>query len=441
MSLDYGYKRYFIMLQEEDKGYEIIQGKTPTGYVKIELRRNVTRVTGFIQNVVANSGRYKLMIISHDKQFALDLGEFRVKSDGSGEICKELNSNNVQGSGLGIHQFTSALVASGTKVPLFGSIDREVGNWRDWYNKKDRKTDEKDSSRIQQLVRKDKGKAEGGKGEKTGIEVAKSEDKAASKVATKGEDKAGPKVATKIEDTVETKVVKVEKEIEIKADNTDDQGEVNEERKQALVMPTEKDRIERIKRKRDTEIVKIESQAEEKGTSSGVVNKAAVEESNRNIKGYSHRFHHMNKDSVIELDSVKQIDSQKDGNKELINILRSFQRFQGFRDDNKIDWFVVDNKFSLFHSIIITINGVKMPLSYPYTVEGCGTRAKNCIFGIECDNQKVKNIYIGISGLYKKYCEPCFNFRGFSLYKKPESGKSGYWIMGIDYQKGRLLKL
>ena len=45
------YKRYFIILQEDDKGYEMSPGKTPTGYVKIEIKNNKVRLNAFIQNI------------------------------------------------------------------------------------------------------------------------------------------------------------------------------------------------------------------------------------------------------------------------------------------------------------------------------------------------------------------------------------------------------
>ncbi|HCJ56715.1 MAG TPA: hypothetical protein DHV55_04660, partial [Clostridiaceae bacterium] len=65
MPLGYEYKRYFIILQEEDKGYEMTAGKIPTGYVKIEIKKNRVKVGGFIQNMKSDTkSKYKLNLLA-----------------------------------------------------------------------------------------------------------------------------------------------------------------------------------------------------------------------------------------------------------------------------------------------------------------------------------------------------------------------------------------
>ena len=132
--------------------------------------------------------------------------------------------------------------------------------------------------------------------------------------------------------------------------------------------------------------------------------------------------------------------SKENKHKRLTNVLRNLEKFEGFGEWENINWFVVGNRLHLLNDIIIDLNGTRMPLSYPYIIEGCGTRIKHCILGVEYDNREIAKLYIGIPGIYKSQCKPCFNFKGFSAYKKTQDNKMGYWIMCIDLRRGRLCK-
>ena len=62
------YKRYFIILQEDEKGYEMSPGKIPTGYVKIEVKNNKVRLNAFIQNLrIEEQIDYRLILVDQQK--------------------------------------------------------------------------------------------------------------------------------------------------------------------------------------------------------------------------------------------------------------------------------------------------------------------------------------------------------------------------------------
>ncbi len=128
------YKRYFIILQEDDKGYEMSPGKIPTGYVKIEVKNSKVRLNAFIQNVkIEDRIEYRLILVSSSKKLAVDVGKIIIDSSGRGELSYELESDNVLKSGLGIGEFTVAAVTAGAALPLSGYTGRDKMEWKGKY--------------------------------------------------------------------------------------------------------------------------------------------------------------------------------------------------------------------------------------------------------------------------------------------------------------------
>ncbi|HYF81477.1 MAG TPA: hypothetical protein VEB00_00410 [Clostridia bacterium] len=128
------YKRYFIILQEDDKGYELSPGKIPTGYVKIEVKNSKVRLNAFIQNVkIEDRIEYRLILVSSGKKQAIDVGKILIDSSGRGELSYELESDNVLKSGLNIGDFTVAAVTAGATVPLSGYTGRDKLEWKGRY--------------------------------------------------------------------------------------------------------------------------------------------------------------------------------------------------------------------------------------------------------------------------------------------------------------------
>ncbi len=134
MSVNNEYKRYFIILQEDDKGYEISPGKIPTGYVKVEIKNGKAKLTAFIQNVKnADKIEYRFLLIAASKKTAVDIGKFVIDSSGRGELHYEFESDNVLRSSLDISQFTIAAVESSSSTPLSGYLGRDKLEWKNTY--------------------------------------------------------------------------------------------------------------------------------------------------------------------------------------------------------------------------------------------------------------------------------------------------------------------
>lgn len=87
MSAKKSYNRFFIIFQEEDKGFGIAIDKQPTGYTKIETRNGRCKITVYVQNLSRDKGPYvfKLLDTSMDNVLIATLGEIKLDDTGRGD--------------------------------------------------------------------------------------------------------------------------------------------------------------------------------------------------------------------------------------------------------------------------------------------------------------------------------------------------------------------
>lgn len=149
MPLNNEYKRYFIILQEDDKGYEIAAGKIPTGYVKIEIKNGRGKLTAYAQNVkYGDKIDYKMLLIAPSKKAAVDMGRLMVDSTGRGELNTEFDADNVMRSGMDITDFMVAAISTSTAIPLSGYTGRDKVQWKNAYNIVNKPADRIDKKQL-----------------------------------------------------------------------------------------------------------------------------------------------------------------------------------------------------------------------------------------------------------------------------------------------------
>ncbi|MDF2840743.1 MAG: hypothetical protein K0Q99_1515 [Clostridia bacterium] len=135
MPLNNEYKRYFIILQEDDKGYEMAAGKIPTGYAKIEIKNGKGKLTAYAQNVkYGEKVDYRMLLIAPTKKAAVDMGRLMVDGSGRGELNVEFDADNVMKSGMNISEFMVAAVKTNTATPLSGYTGRDKMQWKNAYH-------------------------------------------------------------------------------------------------------------------------------------------------------------------------------------------------------------------------------------------------------------------------------------------------------------------
>lgn len=135
MAVKKTYNRYFIIFQEEDKGFGIAIDKQPTGYLKIETRSGKCKITVYVQNLKKEKGPYICCMIDTMKTPPLvaHLGSIPVDDTGRGETWWEFNENNIADMGEMADRFSVAAIlidGKGIECPLSGFIGKEKVDWR-----------------------------------------------------------------------------------------------------------------------------------------------------------------------------------------------------------------------------------------------------------------------------------------------------------------------
>ena len=61
------YSRYFIILQEDEKGFSLDTEKSPSGYVKLEKKNNKCKISYYAQNLSMEKQPYHLILVCNKK--------------------------------------------------------------------------------------------------------------------------------------------------------------------------------------------------------------------------------------------------------------------------------------------------------------------------------------------------------------------------------------
>lgn len=129
------YNRYFIIFQEEDKGFGIAIDKQPTGYTKIETRNGKCKITVYVQNLVKEKGPYVCCLIDSTKNPAVvaRLGNITVDDTGRGETWWEYREDDIAETGMPVDRFNvSAVIVDGRTLlsPLAGFAGKDRIDWK-----------------------------------------------------------------------------------------------------------------------------------------------------------------------------------------------------------------------------------------------------------------------------------------------------------------------
>jgi len=106
------YSRYFIILQEEEKGYSLASDKLPSGYAKFEIKNDKCRVTYYVQNLKKETGSYHMILICNKKDVKkiIKLGELNIDDHGRTEVAYEYSSADIASSGVGVEKIVGAAI-------------------------------------------------------------------------------------------------------------------------------------------------------------------------------------------------------------------------------------------------------------------------------------------------------------------------------------------
>lgn len=132
------YSRYFIILNEDEKGYAIASDKLPTGYVKLEVKNNKCKVSYYVQNLKREAAPYYMILVLGKKDInkLIKIGELNIDDFGRADVSYEYASDNVGDTGMDVDSVSGASVArmidSNIKPVLSGFLTSDIPKWRDY---------------------------------------------------------------------------------------------------------------------------------------------------------------------------------------------------------------------------------------------------------------------------------------------------------------------
>ncbi|AOT70271.1 hypothetical protein [Geosporobacter ferrireducens] len=137
------YRRYFIILDREDSGFDNKPGKSPKGYTKIEIKNGKGVLSHFVQNLKYDEKapyiyRGYLVGIAGNHPIYADTGSIVIDQQGKGELTWRFDPENVDGKGNSIDAFKIIAIVGeklGTSsetvtAPLVGYVDKKKAPWK-----------------------------------------------------------------------------------------------------------------------------------------------------------------------------------------------------------------------------------------------------------------------------------------------------------------------
>ena len=107
------YSRYFIILQEDERGYSLAPDKLPSGYAKLEMKNEKCKISYYVQNLRKESAPYYMMLICNKKEVnkIIKLGEMNIDDHGRAEVSYEYDVNNICDTGISMDKIVGASIS------------------------------------------------------------------------------------------------------------------------------------------------------------------------------------------------------------------------------------------------------------------------------------------------------------------------------------------
>ncbi|MBV4418814.1 hypothetical protein KM800_05630 [Clostridium tyrobutyricum] len=448
------YSRYFIILQEDEKGYSLASDKIASGYAKLETKNDKCKVSYYVQNLKKDKTPYYMILIcnKNDAKKIINVGEMNIDDYGRADVSYEYPINNVSGSGIGIDKVSGAAIVrllDGNIIAVMsGFASMDIPDWQSFdvsenKNKKaegqkskpvkqsDKKTDNKsdnkqdnnkDKSDVKKEVEKSKDiKKDKDKDAKNDKDTKKKTVKDNKKDEKKDNQKDKAKLSNNksIFDEYEENIELKKKEINTeKMDNIEADKPKQRLDKESSLLNKISDLVQDEKKERLEEIKNINE--DESNDDEIYIDNSAVEVSEEDYRGHNKK----SKNDFLGL-LVK-------GFKEVSDVTRELKRCKWYKvpvtSINSLQNTRDRNKYTFVYCPM-------MPY-YKYIEENC-----HILFGYKYDkNGNVKYMLYGIPGTKSREDQPYGGKSGFVTWIPSYRGKdkSGYWIMFYDFKTGTI---
>ncbi len=413
MSQRKNYSRYFIILQEDEKGYGIASDKLPTGYAKLEVKNGKCKISFYAQNLKKEMKPYNMVLIfsGNNNNKLVTLGELNIDDTGRSEISKEYDANNVGNAKVQIEKISGAAV-----VRL---VDNDIVSVMNGFTTKDNITDWKSYNLID-----------------------------ISKVEQNLERSIEPEVKDEAINFKEYEE-KVEKEKEqfkdLNIEKEDDSGlkvPVNDE--DITIEPIQREELDEeevLKVVQEEKVEKLETQILRKDNSLEIKAEKNIEMSEAiNLEENSDNKIQINNEMKIETNIESKTESSE------MTFFKSIcEGLEKWKDDfeelENCKWYKVnincreDMYTSSSYKAYILLY-FPMLNYFPYVI-----KSRHYLVGYKYgDKGEVKYLIYGILGTKETYDQPYGGKYGFVSWTQPSKNKGrhgdeGYWLMFYDFKK------
>jgi len=130
------YSRYFIILQEDERGYAIASDKLPSGYAKLEMKNEKCKISYYVQNLRKESAPYYMMLICNKKDVnkVIKLGELNIDDHGRAEVSYEYEVDNICNTGIAMDKIVGAsisrLIDDNIVSVMCGFASTDIPQWK-----------------------------------------------------------------------------------------------------------------------------------------------------------------------------------------------------------------------------------------------------------------------------------------------------------------------
>lgn len=213
------YSRYFIILQEDEKGYALEREKNSSGYVKLEKKNNKCKVSFYAQNINPDMEPYYMVLVCRQKEKdkLIVIGKLPTDEQGKIDVNNEYDLENIGNSKISMENIKGACIAKVIDNNIISLMSGFTNNSvpKDWKGYEVIKTYEEKSEREKELkdehsVKEDKNAKTSSKKEEPKREEVKEE--------------VGEEVFKEYEEKIQTKT-ECNEDIPLR----DDDGKQNEE--------------------------------------------------------------------------------------------------------------------------------------------------------------------------------------------------------------------
>ncbi|ACQ51985.1 hypothetical protein EXN65_11235 [Clostridium botulinum] len=421
------YSRYFIILEEDEKGYSLGVDKSASGYVKLENKNGKCKISYYVQNIKKQSSPYHMVLICNKKgtKDIIKIGEMNIDEYGRADICYEYPVDNIGNSEINADKISGAAIVkfidSNIISVMSGFSTTDIPAWKSF-----------------SIIESKERKKEDIKEEKVNKTIFDKYEETIEEIKIKGSSSVNKDGDNKIKSVQEHKEKNLHNEIrekgkDIKESNEKDLDSEDREKGRDIKEFNEKD-LDNEGREKGKDIKEadekdLDSEDKERDKDIEKPNEKNLEKAKKSIEKNEDKKR--NKQNIpVGLEGkyfrslVEDLDSVGNITDEIKNCI--WYKIDAKNEDDMRNTCNYD-KFMVLYNPMLGY--------YPYI-----KKHGHYILGYKCDiSGNMKYLVYGIPGDKTKEEQPFKGKSGFVTWIENKENNLGYWLMFYDYKTNNIL--